>query len=80
MFRVTVQGLQGLPQGSKYTSTTKNIGDSNGKEHGKKIENEMATGVLKRDPGIRMIPTLGPKVCKGYLHWAFLIPRVSVLV
>ena len=26
--------------------------------------------VYPRDPGIQIIPTLGPKVCKYYLHWA----------
>ena len=39
----------------------------------KKMENEMETGVIKglyRDPSIEIIPTLGPKVCKYYLHWA----------
>ena len=29
-----------------------------------------------RDPSIQIIPTLGPKVCKYYLHWAIWIPRV----
>ena len=24
-----------------------------------------------RDPGIQIIPTLGPRVCKYYLHWVF---------
>ena len=28
-----------------------------------------------RDPCIQIIPTLGPKVCKYYLHWAIWIPR-----
>ena len=28
-----------------------------------------------RDPSIQIIPTLGPKVCKYYLHWAVWIPR-----
>ena len=32
---------------------------------------------LYRDPSIQIIPTLGPKVCKYYLHWAFWIPRVG---
>ena len=44
----------------------------------KKMENEMETGVIKglyRDPSIQIIPTLGPKVCKYYLHWAIWIPR-----
>ena len=27
------------------------------------------------DPGIQLIPTLGPKVCKYYLHWAIWIPK-----
>ena len=31
-----------------------------------------------RDPSIQIIPTLGPKVCKYYLHWAIWIPRVRV--
>ena len=46
----------------------------------KKMEHEMETGViwgLYRDPSIQMIPTLGPKVCKYYLHLAFWIPRVG---
>ena len=45
----------------------------------KKMENEMETGVIKglyRDPSIQIMPTLGPKVCKYYLHWAIWIPRV----
>ena len=45
----------------------------------KKMENEMETGVIKgldRDPSIQIIPTLGPKVCKYYLHWPIWIPRV----
>ena len=43
------------------------------------MENEMESGVIKglhRDPSIQIIPTLGPKVCKYYLHWAIWIPRV----
>ena len=28
-----------------------------------------------RDPSIQIIPTLGPKVCKYYLHWAIWIFR-----
>ena len=28
-----------------------------------------------RDPSIQIIPTLGPEVCKYYLHWASWIPR-----
>ena len=27
---------------------------------------------------IQMIPTLGPKLCKHYLHWATWIPRVRI--
>ena len=27
------------------------------------------------DPGIQIIPTLGPKACKCCLHWAIWIPR-----
>ena len=30
-----------------------------------------------RDPSLQIIPTLGPKVCKCYLHWAIWIPRVT---
>ena len=44
----------------------------------KKMENEMETGVIKglyRDPSIQIIPTLGAKVYKYYLHWAIWIPR-----
>ena len=28
-----------------------------------------------RNPSIQILPTLGPKVCKYYLHWAIWIPR-----
>ena len=28
-----------------------------------------------KDPSIQIIPTLGPKVCKYYLHWAIWIHR-----
>ena len=31
-----------------------------------------------RDPCIQIIPRLGPKVCKNYLHWAIWIPRLHV--
>ena len=34
---------------------------------------------IPRDPSIQIIPTLGPKVCKYYLHWAIWIPRVFSL-
>ena len=27
-----------------------------------------------QDPSIQVIPMLGPKVCKCYLHWVFLDP------
>ena len=30
-----------------------------------------------KDPSIQIIPTLGPEVCKSYLHWAIWIPRES---
>ena len=43
----------------------------------KKMENEMETGGIKglyRDPILQIIPTLGPRVCKYYLHWAIWIP------
>ena len=46
-----------------------------------KMENEMEAGVigrLYRDPSIQIIPTLGPKVCKYYLHWAIWIPREGI--
>ena len=33
-----------------------------------------------RDPSIQIIPTLGPKVCKYYLHWAIWIPRVNIRI
>ena len=39
----------------------------------KKMENEMESWVIKglfRDPSIQIVPTLGPEVCKFYLHWA----------
>ena len=47
----------------------------------KKMENEMESGVLKglfRDPSIQIVPTLGPKVCRYYLHWAIWIPRETL--
>ena len=28
-----------------------------------------------RDPCTQILPALGPKVCKYYLHWAIWIPR-----
>ena len=31
---------------------------------------------IRRDPSTQILPTLGPKVCKYYLHWAIWIPRV----
>ena len=31
-----------------------------------------------RDPSIQIIHTLGPKVCKQYMHWSFWILRVRV--
>ena len=34
---------------------------------------------LPRDASIQIIPTLDPKVCKYYLHWAVLIPDLSGL-
>ena len=34
------------------------------------------TRPIPRDPSIQIILTLGPKVCKYYLHWAIWIPRV----
>ena len=30
---------------------------------------------IPRDPCTQIFPTLGPKVCKYYLHWAIWIPR-----
>ena len=33
-----------------------------------------------KDPSIQIIPTLGRKVCKYYLHWAIWIPRVRLSV
>ena len=38
----------------------------------------MPTKATPTDPCIQIIPTLGPKVCKYYLHWAIWIPRVLV--
>ena len=35
---------------------------------------------MPRDPSIQIIPTLGPKVCKYYLHWAIWIPRVYIYI
>ena len=32
-----------------------------------------------RDPSIQIIPTLGPKACKYYLHWAIWIPRDRIM-
>ena len=37
----------------------------------------METGVIKgpsTDPSVQILPTLGLKVCKDYLHWAIWIP------
>ena len=31
-----------------------------------------------RDPCTQILPTLGPKVCKNYLHWVIWILRVSL--
>ena len=45
----------------------------------KRMENSMETGVISGyigDPSIQIIPTLGPKVCRCYLHWAALGPEV----
>ena len=45
----------------------------------KKMENEIETGVIQglyKDPSIQIMPTLGAKVCKCYLHWAIWIPRL----
>ena len=30
---------------------------------------------IPRDPTIQVMPTLGPNVCKCYLHWAIWIPE-----
>ena len=32
-------------------------------------------GAVSRDPCEQIIPTLGPEVCKYYLHWVIWIPR-----
>ena len=45
----------------------------------KKLVNEMETGGinwLDRDPNIQITPTLDPKVCRFYLHWAIWIPSI----
>ena len=42
------------------------------------MHNRETFGIKKRiprDPSIQILPTLGPKVCKHYLHWAIWIPR-----
>ena len=47
----------------------------------KEMENEMETVAAKglyEGPSIQIIPTLAPKVCKYYLHWAVWIPRVNL--
>ena len=31
------------------------------------------------DPSMQIMPTVGPEVCKYYLHWAIWIPRGWVL-
>ena len=49
----------------------------------KNMENEMESGVIRglyRDPSIQIIPILGPKVCRSYLHWAIWIPRETLKV
>ena len=33
------------------------------------------TNEFPRDPSIQLTPTLGPKVCKSYLHWAIWIAK-----
>ena len=48
----------------------------------KRIENETETGVMRgvryRVQHTQIVPTLGPTVCKYYLHWAIWIPRVII--
>ena len=47
----------------------------------KKMENDMEPVVIKvlyGDQSIQIIPTLGPNVCKSYLHWAIGIPRAHL--
>ena len=47
----------------------------------KRRENEMNIGVIEglyKDPSIQIIPTLGPKGCDYYLHWATWIPLALV--
>ena len=43
----------------------------------KNMEHEMETRVIEqyRGPNIQIISTLGPEVCKYYLHWAIWISR-----
>ena len=46
-------------------------GESKGKENGKLKGNWGCIGATySRAPGIQIIPTSGPKVCRCYLHWA----------
>ena len=42
--------------------------------HGKLYDN--IGNSIARDPSIHIMPALGPKVWKYYLHWAIWIPRV----
>ena len=42
----------------------------------RQMKNEMETGY--KDPSIQILPTLGPKVCKYYPHWAIWSPRLSI--
>ena len=37
-------------------------------------------GAIHRDPSIQIIPALGPKVCKYYLHWAGWIPISTITI
>ena len=48
----------------------------------KMMYNEMEAGIIKvlyADPSRQTIPTLGPKACKDFLHWAIWISRVQGL-
>ena len=45
-----------------------------------KLKAPLKMRAFSRDPSIQIIPTLGPKVCKYYLHWAIRIPRVWQII
>ena len=45
-----------------------------------KLKAPLKIRAFSGDPSMQIIPTLGPKVCKSYLHWAIRIPRVWQII